>query len=125
MKRRSPRFHAIDIAERFFCESEQAEILRAESATRPRTFFQFWTAKEAVMKATSLGVSLEPSRVEVGLNPLRLLAIKGAEELPNANWHLTPLSLRNGYAGALAVTMEPSALVFHDFRSPEIVERQF
>ena len=29
-------------------------------------FFQFWTAKEAVLKATALGLSLELSKLEIG-----------------------------------------------------------
>ena len=43
---------------------------------RLRAFFQFWTAKEAVLKAISLGLQLELSKLEIGLRPLRILAFE-------------------------------------------------
>ncbi|HEY5705993.1 MAG TPA: 4'-phosphopantetheinyl transferase superfamily protein [Terrimicrobiaceae bacterium] len=116
IEREDHRFHLMDVAALCFCESEKEQVA-LEGKSSLQAFFQIWTAKEAIMKATSLGMSLEPSRVEVGLNPLRLLAINGAEELSDAKWHLIALSPREGYSGALAVAAEPSRIVYRDFQA--------
>ena len=46
-----------------------------------RRSFRFWTAKEAVLKATSFGLALELSQLEVGLSPLRILALEDAAKI--------------------------------------------
>ncbi|HEY5812768.1 MAG TPA: 4'-phosphopantetheinyl transferase superfamily protein, partial [Terrimicrobiaceae bacterium] len=93
------RFHAMDIAARFFCERERIEIERAGV----RAFFQFWTAKEAVLKASSLGLALELSKLEIALSPLRIVALEDAAKINGESWHLTAFSPAEGYSGALAV----------------------
>jgi 4'-phosphopantetheinyl transferase len=105
-----------DIAAHYFSKSEQEDLKFLEAEACKRAFFQIWTAKEAVLKASSLGFSVEPSRVEIGLTPLRLRAIKGAQEC-NLPWHLEPLSPRAGYIGALAVATEPSKIEYYDFQT--------
>jgi 4'-phosphopantetheinyl transferase len=115
IEKEDPHFHAMDIADRFFCKRERDEIARKGKEDGLRAFFQFWTAKEAVLKATSLGLSLELSKLEIGLAPLRILAIEDAAKIHGANWHLTTFSPAAGYSGALAVGAEPSRLVYWDF----------
>lgn len=119
IEKEDPQFQAIDIAERFFCKRERDEIVRKHTEERLRTFFQFWTAKEAVLKATSLGLSLELSKLEIGLTPLRILAIEDAGKIHGANWHLTAFSPADGYSGALAFAAEPSRLEYRDLVLPD------
>ncbi|HEY5741216.1 MAG TPA: 4'-phosphopantetheinyl transferase superfamily protein, partial [Terrimicrobiaceae bacterium] len=105
------RFHAMDIAARFFCERERIEIERAGA----RAFFQFWTAKEAVLKASSLGLALELSKLEIALSPLRIVALDEAAKINGESWHLTAFSPAEGYSGALAVPREPARFEYRDF----------
>jgi 4'-phosphopantetheinyl transferase len=105
-----------DIAAHYFSQSEQEELALRKMDSRQRAFFQIWTAKEAVLKASSLGFSVEPSHVEIGLTPLTLRAIKGVQER-NLPWYLEPLSPREGYIGALAVASQPSKIEYYDFPS--------
>ena len=119
IEKEDPKFHALEIAERFFCESERDEIARKGKEDGLRVFFQFWTAKEAVLKATSLGLSLELSKLEIALMPLRILAIEDAGKIHGARWHLTAFSPADGYSGALAVAVEPSRLAYRDFLLPD------
>jgi 4'-phosphopantetheinyl transferase len=115
IEKEDPRFHALDIAARFFCERERDQVEQAGV----RAFFQFWTAKEAVLKATSLGLALELSKLEIGLRPLRILALEDAAKIPGASWHLTAFSPGEGYSGALAVAGRPSRLEYCDFLPPD------
>lgn len=114
IEKQDSRFHAMDIAARYFCESEQVEIAQAEGPARLRTFFQLWTAKEAVLKATSLGLALELSKLEIGLRPLRILSLEDAAKIHGASWHLAAFSPGEGYSGTLAVAWRPSRLEYRN-----------
>ena len=46
------------VAKNVFTESERQAILDAPEPLRPKQFFQFWTLKEAYIKARGLGLSL-------------------------------------------------------------------
>jgi len=61
-------FPAMEVAACFFTPAETAVLgAVAEPVARQRLFFRLWTAKEALMKATGLGVALEPAQIEVTL----------------------------------------------------------
>ena len=57
---------ALELAETWFLPAETTDIRAAGTAAWPR-FLRYWTAKEAVMKSTGLGMALEPSRIAVDL----------------------------------------------------------
>src|SRR5690606_11949256 len=63
----------LELAENYFTPAEVAALRRLPETgtpatlTRRRLFFQLWTAKEALMKATGLGVALDPSTIDVQL----------------------------------------------------------
>ena len=46
------------VADRFFAPSEAAALRALPEARQPRRFFEYWTLKEAYVKARSLGLSL-------------------------------------------------------------------
>ena len=112
------RIHPLEIAERYFGDREREEIAKADPGARLQVFFQLWTAKEAVLKATSLGLALELSKLEVGLAPLRLIALEDEANIHGANWHLVAFRPGEDYSGALAVAGVPSQLEYRDFVLP-------
>ena len=122
IEKEDPKFHAMDIADRFFCQRERDEIAQMGKEDRRRVFFQFWTAKEAVLKATSLGLSLELSKLEIGLDPLRILTMESTDGLHGASWHLTAFSPAEGFSGAVAVAAKPSRLDYRELLLPNIFE---
>jgi 4'-phosphopantetheinyl transferase len=122
IEKKDPEFHAMEIAERFFCQREREEIARRGKEDGLRVFFQFWTAKEAVLKATALGLSLELSKLEIGLRPLRILSIEGAGMIHGASWHLTAFSPADGYSGALAIAAESSRFEYRNLLLPDNFE---
>jgi 4'-phosphopantetheinyl transferase len=115
IEKQDGRFDMLEIAARFFGERERREIVDLDGEERLQAFFQLWTAKEAVLKAASLGLALELSKLEIGLRPLRIVALEDSCRLDGAVWHLTAFSPAEGYSGAFAVAAEPSRLEYRDF----------
>ena len=94
-----PRFAATEISARFFTPQEHALIEEREEG-RTEIFLRFWTAKEAVMKATGLGLNLEPNAIAMALDPLRITSIR-PDVTPD--WALHAFQPESGFAGTLAV----------------------
>jgi 4'-phosphopantetheinyl transferase len=86
----------LSIADRFFTAAESAELHRLSALPRTQAFFRLWTRKEAYMKATGLGMSLEPTSFEVW--PALRVPVDRAAAL---RWSLSDLEPGEGYAGAL------------------------
>ena len=112
IEKEDPHFPIKEIAARYFCEREKNEIARADDKTDRAMFFQLWTAKEAVTKATALGLSLELSKVEIGLDPLRVLALEVSPSATGVDWRLLSFCPAEGYRGTLALTAEPLQLEY-------------
>ena len=117
IEKENPQFPVREVAARFFCKSEQQTLTQVPEQLRLPTFFQIWTAKEAVLKASAFGLSLEPCKVQFALCPLRLMANKECEKAGIGRWHLIALTPGTSYRGALAVAEEPSQLLCHDLRT--------
>lgn len=90
---------------RFFSARESALFQKVLAADKPQAFFNLWTRKEALLKATGEGITRSLSLVEVSFlpgDPARLLAISG-DELKAAEWTLRDFSPAPGFVGALAI----------------------
>ncbi len=62
----------LEIAERYFAPEEQNWLHAQPESVRPAAFLRLWTLKEAVIKASGMGLSLELDRFAVGIEPPRL-----------------------------------------------------
>lgn len=95
---------AQDIAERFFCPEEAAEIGSLPPAERERAFFRCWTRKEAYLKAVGDGLSAPLNGFRVTLRPgepARVVHIAHDTYAAQA-WTLDDLGPAAGYLAALA-----------------------
>jgi 4'-phosphopantetheinyl transferase len=111
IEKEDPRFDARQIAERYFCAAERNEIAKSRPEDQFRAFFRLWTAKEALLKGTSLGLTSELHQAEVSLAPLRVVTMPGQEA--GENWQLAAFDPGEGYSGSLAVAGTASG---RDFR---------
>ncbi|MGN6642334.1 MAG: 4'-phosphopantetheinyl transferase family protein [Verrucomicrobiota bacterium] len=94
-----------DLVARFFSERENHLFQQLAMEQRPAAFFNLWTRKEALLKATGEGIVGGLNRVEVSFladEPARLLALAGDVEQA-ARWTLTAFSPALGFVGALAI----------------------
>lgn len=56
---------ALAISQHYFFGSERDDIARASDAARAETFFRYWVAKEAVLKAQGIGLGFPLDRFRV------------------------------------------------------------
>jgi phosphopantetheinyl transferase (holo-ACP synthase) len=58
-----------DIADRFFAPREVADLRALPAADQPRVFFDYWTLKEAYIKARGMGLALPLAHFAFTLRP--------------------------------------------------------
>ena len=94
-----------ELVARFFSRREAQLFQKLGNEEKPDAFFNLWTRKEALLKATGEGITRSLSLVEVSFlpgEPARLLAVAG-DPSKAAQWTIRELSPAEGFAGALAV----------------------
>jgi 4'-phosphopantetheinyl transferase len=90
---------------RFFSPRENEAFQKVADEVKPAAFFNLWTRKEALLKATGEGITRSLSLVEVSFlpgEPTRLLAIAG-DTAKAAQWSLRDLTPAAGFTGAVAI----------------------
>jgi 4'-phosphopantetheinyl transferase len=94
-----------DLVARFFSSRENEQFQKIPADEKPAAFFNLWTRKEALLKATGEGITGSLKLVEVSFlpgTPARLLAISG--DAPKAGrWRLQELLPAIGFTGAVAI----------------------
>jgi 4'-phosphopantetheinyl transferase len=95
----------VDVPAHIFSPRELAEFKRLGPSEQPRAFFNAWTRKEAIVKATGLGFSTDVAEVEVTFapgEPARVVRLHG-DAAAAAEWSLRELSVAPEFAAAVAV----------------------
>ena len=93
------------IARRYFSQGEISSLERIHKDKRSEVFFQYWTRKEAFIKATGEGISFPMEQCDVslisgrGLSPITVLG----DNRENPCWYGQDLFPGRGYAAAIAV----------------------
>lgn len=98
------------VARKVFTEREQATLSPLEAESKSRQFFRLWTAKEAFLKATGRGLSLDPASIETQLpdKSLPLGSFKCDLEPATASLSLQKIDLDPPFSAALCA---PSAML--------------
>ncbi|HEY2084249.1 MAG TPA: 4'-phosphopantetheinyl transferase superfamily protein [Verrucomicrobiae bacterium] len=94
-----------ELVARFFSPRENEAFQKVPEDKKPAAFFNLWTRKEALLKATGEGITRSLSLVEVSFlpgEPARLVAISG-DTAKAAEWGLQELSPATGFTGAVAI----------------------
>lgn len=93
------------ISQRYFSPGEISSLDQTHKKKRSGVFFQYWTRKEAFLKATGEGLSFPMEQCDVSLISKRRLspiALLGSTE-ENLFWYGQDLIPGYGYAAAIAV----------------------
>ncbi len=102
------RTSALEIAGAYFCGPELTAIREAPAERTRDTFFRYWTAKEAVLKAQGCGLAVPLDSFCVVFNPASGSAIvetaQGSRIDPD--WHVRALALDDGWHAAVAARGE-------------------
>ena len=110
VEERAARGDIDELSATVFGRDEQARIALSRGEAKMRLFFDFWTMKEALIKALGTGFSFDPSRFEV---PLAMrqgarMAEFQFPHLPTISWRLENLS-NDDFSAAVALEMVPVA----------------
>jgi 4'-phosphopantetheinyl transferase len=103
---------ADQIAAHFFSPREYAEFRAVPTKLKCDAFFNCWTRKEAVVKATGNGLAWPLDRFEVSLTPgqpAQLVSVSG-DATEASRWSLKTLIPAPGYTAALAVPIASCGL---------------
>jgi 4'-phosphopantetheinyl transferase len=98
-----------DIAGRFFCFEEAAELMSLAPTERTHAFFLCWTRKEAYIKATGEGLSAPLDSFRVTLRPGQ--PARFIQQPAGAGWQLHDLKLDSNYAAAVAYHGKERAVI--------------
>lgn len=97
------------------CADELGELSALAQPLRAWAFCRYWTRKEAILKATGHGLSVEPMRIAVTA-PTRRAALVSWDGpgRPTQAVHLYDLEVEEGYAASLATIGSPVERCEHD-----------
>jgi 4'-phosphopantetheinyl transferase len=94
-----------ELVARFFSPRESESFQKVSADQKPAAFFNLWTRKEAMLKATGEGITRSLSLVEVSFLPgeaARVVAIFG-DVKAGERWCLREVWPAKGFTGAVAV----------------------
>lgn len=103
------------LAGRFFTPREAAALAALPEPNRPAAFFRSWTRKEAVLKATGLGIANGLRRVEVSFEPAGGMLTWDGSADKAAQWTLHTWSPAEGYVATVAAQRPGVNLEFKEF----------
>ncbi len=93
---------AMNLAQRFFCDSEALRLADIDEDVRNNRFFDLWTAKEALAKAMGTGIAGTLKRFEVVTEPeMGWRDVSGGAE--SLRWSLHALPAPANHSAALAI----------------------
>jgi 4'-phosphopantetheinyl transferase len=114
------------IAPRFFSPRENAQLDAVAAAGRAEAFYQCWTRKEAVIKATGEGLSRPLHSFDVTLGPgrpARLLRLEGEADA-HRRWTLHELRPEPGFVGAIAAATPALSVIGWREGEPSVEQAQ-
>jgi 4'-phosphopantetheinyl transferase len=95
----------MDLAERFFSPNERERLRSLSGESLRRTFFRYWTRKEALIKANGQGLSIPLNEFDVCSSDQKPCVFRAIAPDPDdkSRWDLRDLTLHPNYAAALAI----------------------
>ena len=91
------------LARRYFSEDETAALSALSEADLHRAFLHTWSCKEAVVKASGLGIANQLCRFTVDVNPANPPAILAMPDDDHSAWELAIARPAHGAIAAIAV----------------------
>ena len=98
--------NALGVASRYFSQVEYGELQQLQGRHLEAAFLRAWACKEAVVKASGLGIANQLSRFTVVTDLETRPAVIEFDGKPDPGWWLASLHPEPGYLGAVALNGE-------------------
>lgn len=98
--------NALGVASRYFSGAEYRELKKLRGGKREAAFLRAWACKEAVVKASGLGIANQLCRFTVVTDLDLKPAVIEFDGEPDPGWWLASLHPEKGYLGAVALDGE-------------------
>jgi len=105
----------VDIAEHAFSEFELCELRKLAAEERQKRFYQYWTLKEAYIKAEGAGLSMALDRFHFDLEKSQAIRVVRHDESDTEKWRFQLRTPFPGYQAAIAI---------HSDRDIEVTEKE-
>jgi 4'-phosphopantetheinyl transferase len=105
-----PLTDMLSIAMHFFAPAEHAKLVSLDEHDRTLAFYECWTRKEAVIKATGEGVNRPLDSFEVAFGPGAVAGLRRIDDQLSPPWRMHTFEPHPGYVGALISPSPWSAL---------------
>jgi 4'-phosphopantetheinyl transferase len=101
------------LLDQVFTPRERAEFDRIAPESRRKAFFDAWTRKEALLKATGLGLSCPLHHIEVTIAPEHPPACRAWAGGPDAaqHWQMVTLDVGTDYSATLVIEHDAESIV--------------
>ena len=101
------------IATHFFSPAEQRHLAKIPEENRTHAFYECWTRKEAVIKATGEGVSRLLDSFEVAFGPGATAQLMHIDDNHSPSWQMASFEPHPGYVGAVTSPVPWNSLRIH------------
>jgi 4'-phosphopantetheinyl transferase len=98
------------IAEHYFSPRERAILATQVGDELYRTFFTYWTRKEAYLKGSGEGLALLTMQLDVVGPQGQVVRLAGSNG--EADWYIYDLTVATGYKGALALQERDTNIIY-------------
>ncbi|MGH3490292.1 MAG: 4'-phosphopantetheinyl transferase family protein [Actinopolymorphaceae bacterium] len=103
---------AAELATQVLTGSELHHLRRLPAEEQPAGFVRYWVRKEAALKATGLGLALDPTGIEISApDEVPVVVSSGDLDHPAETFALADVSMSEGYLAAVAVVTDPPVSV--------------
>ncbi len=94
------------LARRYFSKDELASLSRLDEKQLHRAFMHTWSCKEAIVKASGLGIANQLSRFSVEVNPHKPPSVLNMQDDDHHAWKLAIAEPAEGAIAAIAVRQQ-------------------
>lgn len=102
--------NAMGVANRYFSPSEAAALAALPAGKMDQAFLRAWACKEAVVKASGMGIANQFARFTVDIGSTNPAAVLDFDNQGPGDWSLALVEPTDGFLGAVAVEDELSTL---------------
>jgi len=95
--------NAMGVAQRYFSASEAAALAALDENLLDEAFLRVWACKEAVVKASGMGIANQFGRFSVDTAVNRPAAVLDFDGQGPGNWSLTMVQPADAFLGAVAI----------------------